>query len=226
MFMKRFFLFVAVLATFTGISANAQTARFGVFAGFTSSNSSVKNFDSKSVSLYQAGVACNIPIAVGFAVQPALVYQVKGASLDKMAETGFEASLQSLKTEVGFLELPVQIQWGPDLLAFRPYVFAEPFIGIGVNTKNTSTTIESIKENVNDFSKSALNRLEYGLGVGAGLEVWKVQLSVRYFWNFGTLYKEGDSASDTANTVAQTVKAAFKDNKNFNGITASLAFFF
>lgn len=224
--MKRLFLFAVALLAAAGITANAQGARFGIQGGFTSSNSNVKEFKTSSVSLYQAGVAVNIPIVAGFAIQPALVYQMKGATLDKAIDAGIMPSLQSLETKVGFLELPVQIQWGPDMLAFRPYVFAEPFVGIGVNTDNTATTLEAVKTNFKDFSNSAVKRLEYGLGVGAGIEVWKIQVSARYFWNFGSLYQEGDAVKDTANTVAQTVKAAFKENKNFSGITASLVFFF
>ena len=188
--MRRFFLSVIAIVAVTSMTANAQIVRFGVQGGFTSSNSTVKNFDTKSVSLYQLGMALNFPIAAGFAIQPALVYQMKGTSLDKAIDAGIISSFQSLETKVGFLELPVQIQWGPDLVAFRPYVFAEPFIGIG-----------------------------------AGLEFWKIQVSARYFWNFGSLYN-GDSSFDNSNMVANVVKTAFKENKNFSGVTASVVLFF
>ena len=223
--MRRFFLSVIAIVAVTSMTANAQIVRFGVQGGFTSSNSTVKNFDTKSVSLYQLGMALNFPIAAGFAIQPALVYQMKGTSLDKAIDAGFISSFRSLETKVGFLELPVQIQWGPDLVAFRPYVFAEPFIGIGINTENTVTTINSIRTNTKDVAKSAQKRLEYGLGIGAGLEFWKIQVSARYFWNFGSLYN-GDSSFDNSNMVANVVKTAFKENKNFSGVTASVVLFF
>ena len=107
-------------------------------------------------------------------------------------------------------------------MAFRSYVFAEPFVGMGITTDNTTTTLALVKTYEKDFKEAAISRLEYGLGLGAGMEVWKLQLSVRYFWNFGSLYEDSGKLND----VAQTVKGAFKDQKNFNGITASLAFFF
>lgn len=220
--MKRLIIFTVAIAMFIGLNANAQGLSYGIMAGFTSSSSNVKNFKTNSVSLYQAGFAMRIPIAAGFVIQPGLVYQVKGVSLDKTSDLGFLPTLKSMDTKVGFIEIPVQLQWGPDLMAFRPYVFAEPFIGMGINTDNSTTTLALVKTYEKDFKQAAINRLEYGLGLGAGVEVWKLQLSVRYFWNFGSLYEDSGKITD----VAQTVKGAFKDQKNFNGITASLAFFF
>ena len=218
-------IIIAAAALMSSV-AMAQV-KFGPQVGFTSSSSNVKDFDTKSVSLYQAGFTVQIPLGVGFAIQPALVYQMKGASLDKAVEAGgMEAQLQTLETKVGYLELPVQVQWGPDLGGFRPYAFAEPFVGVGINTDNTAKTLELAQEDKKAFKEAALKRLEYGLGLGVGIEVWKLQLSARYFWNFGSLYDGTATAEETANAVGQTVKAAFDEKKNFNGITVSLAFLF
>ena len=125
-------IFAAAMLLCT-VAASAQS--FGVTAGFTSSSTDVKNFDPKSVSLYHAGVVFEIPIAGGFAIQPGIIYQMKGATLDKYADDTNNIKLSSLETKVGYLEVPVQIQWGPDLALFRPYVFAEPFIGYGINVR-------------------------------------------------------------------------------------------
>lgn len=226
---KRLLYLVSVISMMiASINAYAENTdlRFGVLGGFTSSSTNVKEFNPSSVNLYHAGVSLNIPIAAGFAIQPSLLYQVKGAALDKMQESGLEASVATLETKVGYVELPVQLQWGPDLLAFRPYVFAEPFVGVGINTDNTVKTVGLAIENSKEFKDSSLRRLEYGFGIGGGIEFWRLQLSAKYFWNFGSLYQEGASAEDTMNTVAATVKKAFKDNKNFNGFSVSLAIFF
>ncbi len=56
-------------------------------------------------------------------------------------------------------------------------------------------------------------------GIGAGLEIWKLQFSAKYFWNFGGIYQ-----SDIANT-ANTIKG-LKDSNNFNGVAFSLAILF
>jgi hypothetical protein len=58
-----------------------------------------------------------------------------------------------------------------------------------------------------------INRFSYGVGLGGGLEVWKLQVSARYNWNLGPLAK----ASTAFGTIMQ--------NKNFGGVTLSVAFF-
>ena len=186
--------------------------------GFTSSSTSIKNMDSKSVSLYHVGLTAEIPLFGGFAIQPGLLYQVKGMSADKFNSSSISESLGSFETKVGYLEVPVQVQWGLDLLAFRPYVFAEPFVGfrVGQNTKGE----------VAGKLKDDLKKVEYGLGLGAGVDVWRLQLSVKYFWNFGKIYDKDGNVGPIGDTVKDAVKDAVNNGNNFNGVMVSAAFFF
>ena len=218
---KLVFAAAIVAATVFCTDASAQrynSARVGLMGGFTSSSTSIKNMDSKSVSLYHIGVTAEIPLFGGFAIQPALLYQVKGMSADKFNSSSFSESLGSFETKVGYLEVPVQVQWGLDLLAFRPYVFAEPFVGfrVGQNTKGE----------VAGKLKDDLKKVEYGLGLGAGVDVWRLQLSVKYFWNFGKIYDKDGNVGPIGDTVKDAVKDAVNNGNNFNGVMVSAAFFF
>ena len=218
---KLVFAAAIVAATVFCTDASAQrynSARVGLMGGFTSSSTSIKNADSKSVSLYHIGVTAEIPLLGGFAIQPALLYQVKGMSADKINISSIPESIGSLETKVGYLEVPVQVQWGLDLLAFRPYVFAEPFVGfrVGQNTKGE----------VAGKLKDDLKKVEYGLGLGAGVDVWRLQLSVRYFWNFGKIYDKDGNVGPIGDTVKDAVKDAVNNGNNFNGVMVSAAFFF
>lgn len=218
----------AVAALLIGVSASAQnigSARLGVTGGFTSSDSNADIFKTSSYSLYHAGITFEYPIAAGFAVQPAIMYQVKGATLDGLKDTSFgelAGSISRLGTKVGYVEIPVQLQWGPDLLAFRPYVFAEPFIGFAVNTANKMTVASVSADPIKDFGAAAIKRLEYGVGFGAGLEFSRFQISGRYFMNFGSLYNESGELAP----VGETIKLAYKNGRNFNGFSLSVAVFF
>ena len=74
--------------------------------------------------------------------------------------------------KTGFVELPLGLQWGPDLLAFRPFVMAEPFIGykVGSYDRGDETVEEWFERSKNDF--------EYGFSVGGGVELaGNIQLS-------------------------------------------------
>lgn len=218
---KLVFAAAIVAATVFCTDASAQrynSARVGLMGGFTSSSTSIKNADSKSVSLYHIGVTAEIPLLGGFAIQPALLYQVKGMSADKINSSSISESLGSFETKVGYLEVPVQVQWGLDLLAFRPYVFAEPFVGfrVGQNTKGE----------VAGTLKDDLKKVEYGLGLGAGVDVWRLQLSVKYFWNFGKIYDKDGNVGPIVDNAKNVIKDAVNNGNNFNGVMVSAAFFF
>ena len=222
--MKKFLLAAALLLG--TVAASAQS--FGVTAGFTSSSTDVKSFDPSSVSLYHAGVVYEIPLVGGFMIQPGLTYQMKGATLDQYIDDTKTIKAGSLETKVGYLEVPVQIQWGPDLMLFRPYVFAEPFIGYGINVSNEITAAElASKEKRNEWADNAMKRLEYGCGFGIGLDFWMVQLTVQYFMNMGGLADDnGKITADAANEAIKHVVNNAYDKNNFSGIKVSAVLFF
>ena len=71
--MKKIFIAVVagVFAFCVGSAAQSYTdSRLGIVAGFTSSSSTVKDVDTKSISLYHAGLAFEIPLGGGFALTP------------------------------------------------------------------------------------------------------------------------------------------------------------
>jgi len=222
--MKRLII-IAFAALALGVTAAAQS--FGITGGLTSSDTNVQHFDTKNVSLYHAGIVFEIPLGGGFGLQPGITYQMKGATLDQYIE-GTETIGKSLETEVGYLEVPLQIQWGPDLFLFRPYVFAEPFVGYGITSSN-KVTYETIidKTQRNEWKDNALKRLEYGIGFGVGLEFWQLQLSVQYFMNMGGLSDgtEVVDGEDVNNAIKNIMNTAY-ETKNFNGIKLSAVLFF
>lgn len=180
--MKR--VIIAIVCALSAISASAQqSGHFGIIGGLTTTSTKFSviqaELKAKNLNQFHVGVAYNQPLVLGLAIQPALEYNVKGANLSEI--TG----LNDVNFKTGYLELPVQVQWGINLLGIlRPYVFAEPFIGLALN--NTAT-ISSVSSKGWDNLKT---RFEGGIGLGAGIDVFKhVQVSFRYFWNLGEVYK-------------------------------------
>ena len=209
--MKRILTLVAVAAASMILAAQAH-AQFGIIAGLTSSKANAEEAikDVKNIALYHAGLTYKIDLGAGFAIQPSVIYQVKGANLGHLDN----ATGEDFKLKTGFVEIPVGIQWGPDLLAFRPYAFAEPFIGYQITSSDKGQSTFA------DWTKQAKNKLEYGFGLGGGLEIAShLQLSVQWFKNLGTMF--GDSAKS-----ADAAWSEVKDIKNFQGIKVSLAILF
>ncbi len=218
--MKKILTFlVAVLAT-----ASVAHAQFGIIGGFTSSNTSINTKDIKAnfkgVSLFHAGIAYKAKLPLGFALQPALTYEMKGANLDQVKD--INAGLSSLNTKAGYIQLGVGIQWGIDLLIARPFLLAQPFFGYQVTgSEKFSETGVSI-DSFNTLFQEAKNKLEYGIELGGGVEVVKhIQLSVVWFKNLGYLYNGGKLTD-----VGGAVIGAYKDTKNYSGIKVSVGIFF
>ncbi len=202
--MKRFLTLVAAVAASMILAAGAH-AQFGFLVGLTSS--SVKMASSDAISLYHAGLTYKIDLPSGFAIQPAVLYQVKGANVGQLGT----ATDEDFKVKTGFVEVPLGLQWGPHLAAFRPYVFAEPFIGYRVSSTDRGN------ETFRDWASQAKNKFEYGFGLGAGLEISDhLQLSVQWFNNLGAMFsKPAESGTESLGKV-----------KNFEGIKFSLAILF
>ena len=230
--MKKLYAIAAAVAMLFAVDASAQLSsgiRYGVIGGFTSTNTHVKEFDFKNVSLFHVGATVKCNLGRGFAIQPALTYQMKGSDLRQTVSEeerlGLDEVWETMETKVGYLELPVQIQWGPDLLALRPYAFVEPFLGYAVNFKAMAETvdearIETLKNNWKDIS---IQRLEYGMGFGGGLEVSHVQISAQWFMNFGGLTNEKGEVD--ASLIGQTIREHLK-KRSFQGFKISLAVMF
>ena len=204
--MKKFIVIVASLLV--AVSAHAQ---FGVVAGITSTKSNLKEAwaDVKNITQYHVGLTYKLDLGL-LAIQPSILYNMKGTKLD-VASADVKAAELDYKT--GYIEVPVQLQLGLNLGVARIYGFAEPFIGYAITNSATlgGTDLKANWENVK-------NRLEYGVGLGAGVELIKhVQVSVKYFWNMGDMYGTNISFAGITKTIGE---------QKASGIAASVALLF
>lgn len=232
--MKKFFAVIAV-AFASVVVANAQ---IGIVAGFQipSTTINTENIESnlEGVEYYHVGLAFKLPLPFGFAVQPELLYQMKGANLSEtynaaIAGQDISGKTSEFSTKDGFAELGIGVQWGLDLVAFRPFVFAKPFVGYkltgeenfeGIGEKLTSAS----DEEMNQYMENAKNKLEYGYSIGAGIELLEhFQLSLEYFKNLGKMFDEGQFDSDKAK---EAVVSNYKDLDSYGGIKITLGFLF
>ncbi len=204
--MKRILTVVLAALMLTGISASAQ-AKWGVTAGLNFNTSKFSEVDVKARTGWSVGGTCLVDLPLGFSVQPSLLYHQKGANITN-----------ELSQSMGFLELPVSVQWGPDLLIFRPFLDVTPYVGYALSNK-FSASVAGI--DLSDEGWKGKERFEYGLGLGAGVNVWKLQFIARYNWNFGSLYHV-----DGWDDIKPYLKDLNSKSENFGGVTLSLAFLF
>ena len=132
-------------------------------------------FRAQGNPLWHAGIGFQSSGFNGFSLQPEILYKVRGVTLDNTS---------SVNTSL--IEVPLNIQWGIDLLVAKPYLFASPFVSWGINhftgkrSGTPSGSVDAFMKNIAEF--------DYGFGLGFGLDVALFQLTVKYNWYFGKAY--------------------------------------
>lgn len=136
------------------------------------------HFDPNDLCGYNgwyAGIGYQTYSRAGFSLQPELIFKVNGASFD-------DAS--SLR--MNYIELPVNVQWGIDLLIAKPFLFVSPFLGYNFNNLATpADRWDSMTLN------EAISDIDCGIGAGVGLNVWQLQFAAKYNWLFGKVVDWG-----------------------------------
>ena len=196
-----------------GKSYAASFFKVGVKGGidFMSVSRFELGYISESVSSYtgfNAGVAFSFDLPVrGMTIQPELNYVSKGAM--------FRSPVGNVRLREDYLELPVNLQVGLDLILFRPYLMVSPYIGYAVYKEPGFV------------EWSSLNRFQYGIGIGGGIDFWRFQLQVKYNWNIGDLVRKVPEGSDAHTGIvgAPELLGSVHDAA-FRGLEVSLVFFF
>ena len=210
--MKRILMIAAILLA--GLTAAQAKGGFGVKAGVNFPTSNVKDIKDVSPASYHVGVAYNFNIPlVGLSIQPALQYSLKQSAIGVDTGVGALDNLTMEKVSMGYLELMASVQWGIDLIVARPFLDVSPFVGYALNGGGAVKDI---------WTSDAVNKLDCGVGLGAGIDIWKLQVVCRYNWNFGNLIK----SVDTVENGSTLDKYKMLKGGNFGGLSLSVAYFF
>ena len=151
---------------------------------------------------FNAGILYRFKVpVVGLAIQPELIYSQTSCNFGPSLKGVVPSHHGDLK--VSNLMLPVSLQMGMDLILLRPFIQVAPYIGY---TLSASNNVDNLKFNAKEF--------KYGIGLGAGIDIWKLQVSGRYNWELSSV---ADFEWDGIESV--------KGGKN-KGFELSVAFFF
>lgn len=212
--MKRIFMvaIVSLVTAFCAATLSAQV-RWGITGGLGWNQSDVNEIiEEQAPAGWNAGLTLSIDLPLGFSLQPAVRYHHKDAMISN-----------TVGQSMNYVEVPVSLQWGPDLLLFRPFIDATPFVGYALSNETYSTIdVRSIKDLVNGNTDwEGKQRVDYGLGIGGGIEIWRLEIAARYNWNFGKLYdvQGWDEIKDHIGSLGV-------DNANFGGVTLNVSYFF
>lgn len=204
--MKRFLKITVAVILFISITNLSEAqVRFGIKGGLN--YTSLSNIDKAKdlvdmKSGFHAGLLLNAQLPLGFALQPELLYSQKSATID--------FTFTDIDFTLGYIELPINLQWGINLPGFRPFAQAGVYLGYaiknGVSAGNTYA---------GEFTWDNINRIQYGVNLGVGVDLFTfLQVSLKYMWDLGP--------------IADFDTGSFKtmDKTNYNGIQLSVGLMF
>ena len=193
--MKKLLTLLAAVAVAAVLSTDADAKRFGIKAGVNVTDLDTENVEAIGALGYQAGLSWQFDLPLGFAIQPDILYHVHATKIDQV-----ESQL-----EQGYVKVPVNIQWGLRLADRKIRVFgqASPYASYAVKMEGPDGPV----------ALDDVNRLTYGAGLGAGIQLGFLQLTAQYNWAFG-------------NDVEGKDFDTLFNKSNHNGYTVSLAFMF
>lgn len=183
--MKRKFaitvILTAILAAFT-VPAQTQEISSGIKGGLTMSNLYINTDDIDNENArfgFHLGLFTQMMYFETFGIQGELLYTTKGT---KATYKGLIN--QSVDFNLNYLELPILFVVRPmDLLE----IHAGPYLGMLLNT---DIKLSGAIEGSDDISRGNFKSLDYGLGLGAAVNLGNTQAGARY--NLG-LRKIADS---------------------------------
>jgi len=173
---------------------------------------------------FQVGFVVGIPL-VGdlLTIQPGLLFATQGL---RMSESESETFMgQTITTELdmtlglNYLQMPIDLQLGFDVgRNARVMVQAGPYLGFALSgnmnieystTMFGQTETETIDESVEFGSGSGeMNRLDFGVGFGAGVQFGRIQVGASY--NLGLANLSNEEGTTTRNNgLALTVTYLF-----------------
>lgn len=195
-------LLLVVIIIMPRIDLYAQT--FGIKGGLNLSNTLEKDntqtYNDKMIPGIHLGATVAIPLSgESIFLEPGILFDMKGS---KYQETNY-----SEKYVLYYLDIPVNLKVVFGSNKIKVYGTLGPYIGVGLSGKDTWTlsgvkSSESIKWG-NDANNDFLKRLDYGVGIGAGVIVSNVSIGIGYDLGLANIASDASGGYKINNRVLQ-----------------------
>lgn len=205
-------LFAIIMITISTVSF-AQT--FGIKAGLNLSNMLMKDNDQtysddfKMNPGFHFGATAEIPIVEMLSFETGLLISTKGFKTSgESSESGFTYEYKT-KMNLIYLDIPLTAKATFDLGGAKIYGAFGPYLGMGLTgkTKTEATVNGSSDTNSEDVSWGSdaenddLKRLDFGVSVGAGIEISSIQVGLSYELGLANISPYTDGGAKIGNRV-------------------------
>lgn len=183
--------------------------RFGPKAGVNFSTMTLKSsgisLDPSNLTGFQFGIVSEISLGSNFALQPGVIYSVKGSGY---SISGFDMEVEINPT---YIEVPVNAIYKIGAGPINVLLMAGPYFGYGIggnySMKSAQETIdEAIKYGSGD--NNDLKPFDIGVNLGGGLEIGRIQVAFQYCLGLTNLAPVTDNSAEQKNKV-MTISLAY-----------------
>jgi hypothetical protein len=185
----------AILFVFLGYVANAQ--RLGIKGGINFANVTAKmsgaSMSPKSLTGFHVGGVADFDLKNNLAFNTGLLYTVKGFS-------GEDTESGKLKESLNYLEVPLNLAYKiPIKDQSKFFIQAGPYLAFGLNAKETVGS----ESQSGSFKDAGVKSLDYGLGLGAGVELGSFVAGIQYQLGLADINDESGVPMTLKNKVFQ-----------------------
>ncbi len=204
-----YILLPSVVMLLSSVEASAYEPGKGFHVGaklglnFTDfKGSDLKNFDISTYTGYNFGVVFNIALPQRFALQPEILFSSTGSKITGESLVGTVRNYRQSD-----LVIPLNVQYG--------YRFASIFRVFGQVSPYVCFNLSSVLKNDAGVTYGDVidERLFLGVGVGAGIDIWRFQLYFRYNWNL-------------TNSALRVGEMSVTPGQKLSGLEICLSYFF
>ncbi|MCL2028050.1 MAG: PorT family protein [Bacteroidales bacterium] len=223
---------ILIAAVFTA-SVQAQFS-IGARAGFNLTNFSEKGYDGKALDKedkssfkpgFQVGIVGDYAISEAFSIQPGLIFAQQGATMWKDDDSDAKMAMN-----LNYLQIPINAQYKLNFGSASLLLQAGPYVGFGIGGRMNFWGEDGKKISDNDLNegdgekdwfkikfgsdkeKHDLKGLDFGVGLGLGVQFGAIQVGVGY--NLGLMNLEHKWDDD------------YKGSTKNNGLTFTLTYLF
>ena len=191
------------------VNSFAQTT-FGVRGGLNLADISLKasgiGIDASSMKPgFHIGAVVDHSITDIFAFETGLMLESKGSKIKASAIGG---TTGEAVTNIFYLDVPVNLKASYDFGGIGLYGLFGPYVGVAISSKDKYTgdfeSAAGMSEYDNKIGNSDtddLKRMDFGLTMGAGVEIDNFQLGVGYDLGLANIQPGGDSDNFVKNKV-------------------------
>ncbi len=203
---------ILILALFTSFLASAQ--RFGVKIGGNMSkihmNDDLDFFDNgpQFKPGIHLGITAEKSITDMFAIEATPILNMKGYSIsENYKDNGFDYKLKGGST-LFYADLPINIKAYFNVSEYKVFGAVGPYVGMGLSGKtNYKYTYGDESESNSDTIKwgndsdADMKRLDYGMQIGGGVEINKMQVGLFFTQGLANLTTDSDGSNKINNQV-------------------------